>query len=275
MGTPIVSLLNNSKMKYLKLIFTLTVLFYYNLNAQTNTICLVKYKDLKSKVVLGSHNYFFCQDKLISTKQPNLRAIHMRGFPVLINGNMTTQTDTVKYNYEFNEYIGEMQVDMSRKPESIKMKYYNSDTSKMTYYNDYNKKKYIVFDTLQKMDSWEILSDTLTFMGYKCQKAEIYYKQDKYTALFTTQLAYNAGPDAFRGLPGLILKVYNTSGNLGYKAIEIQMPYKGTIPTFNDEGEVINHVDWLMLIRERNKKMKESMNNIIDEYKKQAAPSKQ
>lgn len=53
-------------MKCLQLTFTLTVLFFYNLNAQTNTVCLVKYKDLKIKIVLGTHNYWFYANKLIS-----------------------------------------------------------------------------------------------------------------------------------------------------------------------------------------------------------------
>ncbi len=255
-------------MKYLTFVFIFAVLFLFNVKAQNNTICAVKYKDLKSSTILGTHNYWFYQDKLVSVKEPNNRAIHMRGFPVLINGVMTTQTDTIKFNREFNEYIDDMNDEMKKKPVRVTMKYYNSDISKMTYFYDYKNKNYIVVDTLQNMDSWEILNDTMTFMGFKCQKASIKYKQDTYTAWFTTQLPYNAGPDGFRGLPGLILKVNNSSGKLGFEAIVIQTPFKGVVPTFSNEGEIISQNDWLILSRERNSKLRESMNNMMNEYKK-------
>lgn len=262
-------------MKNITFIFVFSVLFLFNTNAQSNTICAVKYKDLKTSTILGTYNYWFCPDKLISIKEPNHRAIHMRGFPVLINNVMTTQTDTIKYNQEFNEFVNERAVEDKKRSTNVWMKMYNSDISKMTYFYDYTNKHYIVADTLQVMDNWEILNDTMTFMGYKCQKATIKYKQDTYTAWFTTQLAYNAGPDGFRGLPGLILKVSNSTGKIGYEAIEIQTPFKGVVPTFSNQGEIISKKDWQVLLNERNGKMRESMNNIMNEYKKQAATPKQ
>ncbi len=253
-------------MKYFKLTFTLSIFFFYNLNAQTNTICAVKYKEYKTN--LGTQNYWFYQDKLISVKEPNLRVMYMRGFPVLMNNVMTTQTDTIKYNKEFNDFIAETKENSKKDSVRVSQKYYNSDVVKMTYYYDYINKNYMVVDTLQKMDNWEILNDTSTILGFKCQQAVINYKQDKYYAWFTTQLPYNAGPEGFRGLPGLILKVSNLSGIIGYEAIEIRTPFKGIVPTFNNSGEPVSSSEWLLLMKERNKKMRESMNNIINEYKK-------
>jgi GLPGLI family protein len=102
------------------------------------------------------------------------------------------------------------------------------------------------------MCTWKILSDTVNILGYKCQKAVINYMQNRYTAWFTTALAYKAGPDIFYGLPGLILKVYNDGGNLGYEAIEIKTPYKGVIPTFKNEGETISRDVWINTIATKN-----------------------
>lgn len=246
-----------------------TILFYAN--AQKKSVCLVKYKELKSKVILGTFNHWFYQDQLIASRIPNYRAICMRGFPVLLNNVMTTQTDTTKYNKEFNEFVSDNEQVYKSKPETVNMKYYKSDILKTSLSATNLKGNYIIIDSLDKMNSWEILEDTLTFLGYKCQKATINYQGIKYSAWFTTQLPYNAGPDVFSGLPGLILKVSNPSENLGFEAIEIQTPYRGIISKFNDVGETISKKEWLIIAGESRKKSMEAMNNMINEYKKQGA----
>lgn len=249
----------------LTIIQIFAILFYAN--AQNNSICLVKYKDLKTATILGTHNYWFSKDKLVSINVPNNRAIYMGGFPVIINNAMTTQTDTVKYNKEFNEFINDRKEDSKNRKERVITKDYNSDILKSAItFNDINK-NYIVLDTLAKMDNWQILDDTLTMLGYKCQKATINYKKDNYTAWFTKQLPYNAGPDFFRGLPGLILKVKNTSGKFGYEALEIQTAFKGMVPKFDEIGEPISQTQWLAIANERRKKTMETVNNLNEQLK--------
>jgi GLPGLI family protein len=198
----------------------------------------------------------------------------MNGFGVLINGVMTTQSDTVKYNKEFNEWVNDLN-NMKKKSVNTSMKDYNSDITKMAIFVDDNKTNYVVVDTLAKMDSWEITNEIETFMGYKCQKAIVNYKQEKYTALFTTQLPYNAGPDVFRGLPGLILKVSNTNSTLGYEAIEILTPYKGLVPMFNNDGLSVSRKEWVVIINKINKKAREARANMLKQYKKNAEAQNQ
>lgn len=60
---------------------------------------------------------------------------------------------------------------------------------------------------------WEITSDTLTVLGYLCQKATTSFRGRNYIAWFTSDIPVNDGPWKFYGLPGLILKV-NDSENL-------------------------------------------------------------
>jgi GLPGLI family protein len=74
-------------------------------------------------------------------------------------------------------------------------------------------------------------------MNFKCQKATILYDSIKYFAWFTTKLPYNAGPEQFRGLPGLILKVFNKEESLGFEVIEIQSPSKNNLPLFK-KGDI-------------------------------------
>jgi GLPGLI family protein len=243
-----------------------TLLFFSQLfflvlfsHAQTNSVCLVKYKDYKTN--LGTYNYWYSKDKLISMNEPNLKNMYSKGFPVIINGVMTTQTDTVKYKKEFYEFLSDVSQQMKSRKERVIYKDYASDIIKTSVYLYDVKKNYIVVDTLVKMDNWELLNETKDILSYKCQKAVITYKGEKFYAWFATQLAYNAGPDGFRGLPGLILKVSNTAENMGFEAIEIEVPHKGMIPQFDEVGEVISQTEWIKIANESIRKSREAAEN--------------
>jgi GLPGLI family protein len=57
--------------------------------------------------------------------------------------------------------------------------------------------------------NWELYDDTLTVLGYLCQKATCKFRGRNYTAWFAVDIPINNGPWKFGGLPGLILKVYD------------------------------------------------------------------
>jgi len=51
---------------------------------------------------------------------------------------------------------------------------------------------------------WEIMNDTLTIMGYLCQKAVSTFRGRNHIAWFTSEIPVNDGPWKLYGLPGLI-----------------------------------------------------------------------
>ena len=53
---------------------------------------------------------------------------------------------------------------------------------------------------------WQIEPDTMTYLGYHCQKATCTWRGRDYIAWFTPEIAVNDGPMKFFGLPGLIVK---------------------------------------------------------------------
>ena len=57
---------------------------------------------------------------------------------------------------------------------------------------------------------WVILEDTLSLGGILCQKAETNFGNRKWIAWFAPSIPISDGPYKFSGLPGLILKVYDT-----------------------------------------------------------------
>ena len=76
------------------------------------------------------------------------------------------------------------------------------------------KMRYI--ETMPKQN-WKILSEIKEIAGYKCQKATCSFRGRNYIAWFTRDIPINEGPWKFNGLPGLIVKVYDTQEHYDFE----------------------------------------------------------
>lgn len=82
---------------------------------------------------------------------------------------------------------------------------------------------------LKENQEWSLLPETISILGYTCQKAETEFRGRTYTAWFTSQIPVDAGPYKFRGLPGLILKVEDGTGTYLWQAEGIE---RGSWPIY-------------------------------------------
>ncbi|WP_139421086.1 GLPGLI family protein [Chryseobacterium mulctrae] len=64
--------------------------------------------------------------------------------------------------------------------------------------------------------NWKILSETTKIGDYKVQKAETDFGGRKWIAWFTTDLPYQDGPYKFSGLPGLVVKAEDSTGDYSF-----------------------------------------------------------
>lgn len=60
---------------------------------------------------------------------------------------------------------------------------------------------------------WNILPEYEEVLGYKVQKATTKYKGRKWTALFCDEIPISDGPYKFKGLPGLIFKIFDSTNS--------------------------------------------------------------
>ncbi len=78
---------------------------------------------------------------------------------------------------------------------------------------------YFVISTVDKIN-WKIEKETSNLSQYPIQKATAIFGGRKWIAWFTTAIPFNEGPYKFNGLPGLIVKIYDSKNNFIYTLIE-------------------------------------------------------
>ena len=69
---------------------------------------------------------------------------------------------------------------------------------------------------------WQIKNETMTIVGYGCQKATCIFRGRNYTAWFTVDIPISQGPWKFSGLPGLILKVEDDAKEYVFECVGIE-----------------------------------------------------
>ena len=70
--------------------------------------------------------------------------------------------------------------------------------------------------------NWKLSQEMQTICEHKCQKATCHWRGRDFVAWFTTDIPVRRGPWKFGGLPGLILKIYDTERLYTFEAIGIE-----------------------------------------------------
>ncbi|MDQ0591661.1 GLPGLI family protein [Chryseobacterium ginsenosidimutans] len=71
--------------------------------------------------------------------------------------------------------------------------------------------------------NWELQKETKTINGMKCNLAKVKTDtNDTFFAWYTQQYQFSEGPFRFKGLPGLIIELYNTNKTIWIQTAEIK-----------------------------------------------------
>lgn len=100
--------------------------------------------------------------------------------------------------------------------------------------------------------NWQLLDEFKEISGYRCQKAATTFRGRKYEAWFSSEIPLSVGPWKFSGLPGLILEIYDQTGEVYFSAEKIEIPFplatkKVQIPSGNPT------IDFQEFVEEENK----------------------
>ncbi|MFG6386777.1 MAG: GLPGLI family protein [Muribaculaceae bacterium] len=83
------------------------------------------------------------------------------------------------------------------------------------------------------LQDWSILDESKEVCGYTCRKAVCHWRGRDYVAWFTTDIPVSAGPWKFGGLPGLIMKIADSTNTYSWEATEVK---NGTFPIYEPRG---------------------------------------
>ncbi|MDR1348253.1 MAG: GLPGLI family protein [Prevotellaceae bacterium] len=86
--------------------------------------------------------------------------------------------------------------------------------------------------------NWKILNEIKEIAGYKCQKATCTFRGRDYAAWFTREIPVNEGPWKFNGLPGLIVKVYDTQEHYDFELYAVNKIKKAVVIEENNYKNV-------------------------------------
>ena len=83
------------------------------------------------------------------------------------------------------------------------------------------------FNQYRYKESWPSMQWTLgnekqRICGYQCQKATCHWRGRDYEAWFTSAIPMKSGPWKFGGLPGLIMKIYDTKHLYTWEAVSVE-----------------------------------------------------
>ena len=76
---------------------------------------------------------------------------------------------------------------------------------------------------------WTLKDEKQTICGYQCQKATCHWRGRDYVAWFTSAIPLKSGPWKFGGLPGLIMKIYDTKHLYTWETVAVE---NGSFPIY-------------------------------------------
>jgi GLPGLI family protein len=83
---------------------------------------------------------------------------------------------------------------------------------------------------------WEVLPDTMSLVGYLCQKAVCRFKGRSYEAWFTAEIPRSEGPWKLHGLPGLILRAEDSRSEYVFECTGLVQSRGGETIAYGDTG---------------------------------------
>ena len=120
---------------------------------------------------------------------------------------------------------------------------------------------WILYESLEK-PNWVITDETDIILGFPCIKATTNFRGREWIAFFTPDIPVQEGPWKLYGLPGLILKAYDSKRHYFYEAKDINSKSPGLV-------EYVNYSDRLVLkdriksLRLRNEAKKKDIRQIM------------
>lgn len=82
------------------------------------------------------------------------------------------------------------------------------------------------------INKWKLTNETKVVNSINCKKAELHYKGRDWIAWYSDEIPFPFGPFKFSGLPGLIIKITDKTGDYDFELVK-------SVPSNNLRGKII------------------------------------
>jgi len=119
-------------------------------------------------------------------------------------------------------------------------------------------KSFVIESDVEKLE-WKLTDEKVKYLGYECQKAVFKDEEELIVAWFTPQIPAQIGPHGYGGLPGAILMLSLSAGDLEIKATRVDFaPLDDDAIAIPKKGKKVSREEFEKISEEKLKDM-ESM----------------
>lgn len=83
------------------------------------------------------------------------------------------------------------------------------------------------------IDNWKLIDETKVINSISCKKAELNYKGRFWTAWYSAEIPFPYGPYKFSALPGLIVKITDSTGDYDFELVK-------SVPSSKMNGKLVS-----------------------------------
>ena len=134
------------------------------------------------------------------------------------------QVDSVIYRRDINKITEQEDNDISNQYGFMGASPYiiliHNRTKKISYYDRVFTDHYIYTDSAPI--AWQLSTGSLVVCGHYCHKATAHFRGREWTAYYAPDIPVGRGPWKFGGLPGLILRIEDSTGDQRFTAISLR-----------------------------------------------------
>jgi len=185
----------------------------------------LRYKEIEPVILIGTYSLKYLRDSTNPNIIRNTTMLLLLGKTMskFVNSDSYI-SDTTTRNFTTEKQIIDYMSNPQVKPVAFIYQIYKNYPRGKISFIDYIPSNAYKYEEDINLFQWIITVDTSTICGFKTQKATCNFGGRSWIAWFSPDIPYSDGPYKFNGLPGLIVKLYDTRSHYVFELLSIGKP---------------------------------------------------
>jgi GLPGLI family protein len=233
-----------------KIIIVIASLLFFNIQTNAQKVLDTSYMECSYKYILMRDTV----EKIKSTRDADMRLLVGNKYSKFYSRTFFSLDSLLKAMTEAEQISmlrgGDLTNLIQKYPSGEAYKVYKNYVDNKIIFTDRQPPSTVLCREPMLKQDWKIWNETNEIAGYKCQKATCTFRGRDYIAWFTREIPIPEGPCKFNGLPGLIVKIYDTKEHYDFELVFLQKTRKEI--TFEEERyQEVSIKDYIKICRHR------------------------